>query len=152
MPSSHRGLSLARSALALAASLALWGCSDNASQSTNAGSAADAAPTATASPPTAPATGEAAVDAERLLNADAESGEWLMYGRTYDEQRFSPLDQINDSNIDQLGLAWYLDLPTNQNVETTPLMVDGVLYLTLPWSEVMAVDARTGQQLWHYDP
>jgi quinohemoprotein ethanol dehydrogenase len=150
MPSAPRGFLFTRSALALAAALALGACSDN---SGSGAAASDNGPTdSSAAPAASPALGTAAVSAERLLNADAERGQWLMYGRTYDEQRFSPLDQINDRNIDQLGLAWYLDLPTNQNVETTPLMVDGVLYLTLPWSEVMAVDARTGRQLWHYDP
>jgi len=94
----------------------------------------------------------ASVDQERLLNADADIGNWLTYGRTYQEQRFSPLDQINDNNIDQLGLAWSLELPTNQNVESTPLAIDGVLYLTLPWSRVVAVDGATGEQLWLYDP
>ncbi|MGV3590677.1 MAG: PQQ-dependent dehydrogenase, methanol/ethanol family [Gammaproteobacteria bacterium] len=94
----------------------------------------------------------AAVDAERLLNADSERGNWMSYGRTYDEKRFSPIDQINDTNVAQLGLQWFVDLPTNQNVETTPLVIDGVMYLTLPWSEVMALDAKTGAQLWHYDP
>ncbi len=63
-----------------------------------------------------------------------------------------PLKKINDGNVDKLGLAFYVDLPTNQNVETTPLMVDGVLYITLPWSMVMAVDAKTGKQLWLHDP
>lgn len=94
----------------------------------------------------------ASVDQDRLLNADADIGNWLTYGRTYQEQRFSPLDQINDKNIDQLGLAWSLELPTNQNVESTPLAIDGVLYLTLPWSRVVAVDGATGEQLWLYDP
>ncbi len=94
----------------------------------------------------------ASVDQERLLNADSDIGNWLTYGRTYQEQRFSPLDQINDNNIDQLGLAWSLELPTNQNVESTPLAIDGVLYLTLPWSRVVAVDGATGEQLWLYDP
>jgi len=94
----------------------------------------------------------ARVDSERLLNAESEAGQWLTYGRGYSEQRFSPLDQINDGNIGQLGLAWYADLPTNQNVESTPLMVDGTLYLTLPWSRVVAFDAVTGEQRWLYDP
>jgi quinohemoprotein ethanol dehydrogenase len=97
-------------------------------------------------------TGPAAVNAERLLNADAERGNWMSYGRTYGEQRFSPLEQINDGNIDQLGLEWFVDLPTNQNVETTPLVIDGVMYLTLPWSKVMALDGKTGAELWQYDP
>ncbi len=94
----------------------------------------------------------AAVDAQRLLDADADRGNWLTYGRTYNEQRFSPLDRINADNVDELGLAWFVDLPTNQNVETTPLVIDGVMYLTLPWSEVMALDAKTGEMLWHHDP
>src|SRR5690606_19481347 len=126
MAASNRTSMLVRSSLALAASLALWGCSEDprpAAESAVTATAATAATSAAATP--ARAAGSADVDAERLLNADAERGQWLMYGRSYDEQRFSPLDQINDSNIDQLGLAWYLDLPTNQNVETTPLMVDG---------------------------
>lgn len=97
-------------------------------------------------------SGAANVDMERLLGADSERGQWLTYNRTYNEQRFSPLDQINDGNVDELGLAWFVDLPTNQNIETTPLMVDGVLYVTLPWSRVMALDAVTGEQLWFYDP
>jgi quinohemoprotein ethanol dehydrogenase len=92
------------------------------------------------------------VDQDRLLNANDENGQWLMYGRTYNEQRFSPLDQVNTENVNTLGLDWFVDLPTNQNIETTPLMVDGVLYVTLPWSQIMALDARTGEQLWFYDP
>ena len=94
----------------------------------------------------------ARVDMKRLLNADAEGGQWMSHSRTFNEQYFSPLDKINEKNIGNLGLAWFVDLPTNQNVETTPLMVDGVVYLTLPWSKVMALDARTGKQLWLYDP
>jgi quinohemoprotein ethanol dehydrogenase len=94
----------------------------------------------------------AKVDTKRLLNADQEPGQWMTHSRTYDEQYFSPLKKITDANVDKLGLAFYVDLPTNQNVETTPLMVDGVLYVTLPWSAVMAVDAKSGKQLWLYDP
>lgn len=94
----------------------------------------------------------AQVDMQRLLGADAEPGQWMTHSRTFDEQYFSPLAQINEDNIGELGLAWYVDLPTNQNVETTPLMIDGVLYVTLPWSMVMAVDAKTGKQLWLHDP
>jgi quinohemoprotein ethanol dehydrogenase len=98
------------------------------------------------------AASPAKVDAQRLLNADKESGQWLSHSRTYSEQYFSPLKRINDGNVDKLGLAWFVDLPTNQNIETTPLMIDGVLYITLPWSKVMAIDARTGKQLWLHDP
>lgn len=94
----------------------------------------------------------AEVDMQRLLKADGEAGQWLSHSRTYDEQFYSPLARINHGNVDQLGLAWFVDLPTNQNIETTPIMVDGVLYFTLPWSKVMAVDAKSGEQLWLHDP
>jgi len=92
------------------------------------------------------------VDMQRLLDADHEAGQWMSHSRTFNEQYFSPLKQIDENNVARLGLAWYVDLPTNQNVETTPLMVDGVVYVTLPWSKVMALDARTGKQLWLHDP
>jgi quinohemoprotein ethanol dehydrogenase len=94
----------------------------------------------------------AKVDMKRLLNADAERGQWLSHSRTFNEQYFSPLDRINEQNVGKLGLAWFVDFPTNQNIETTPLMIDGVVYLTLPWSKVMALDAKTGKQLWLHDP
>jgi PQQ-dependent dehydrogenase (methanol/ethanol family) len=94
----------------------------------------------------------AKVDMPRLLNADQEAGQWMSHSRTFNEQYFSPLKQIDEKNVGKLGLAWFVDLPTNQNVETTPLMVDGVLYVTLPWSKVMALDAKTGKQLWLHDP
>ena len=100
----------------------------------------------------AQAQSAAKVDMKRLQNANQEAGQWMTHSRTLDEQYFSPLKQINDGNVGQLGLAWFVDLPTNQNIETTPLMIDGALYLTLPWSKVLAVDAKTGKQLWLYDP
>jgi len=92
------------------------------------------------------------VDDERLANADAEPENWLAHGRTTDEQRFSPLKQINDSNIGELGLAWYVDLDTNRGQEATPLIVDGVMYSTSAWSKLQVVDAKTGQLKWQYDP
>jgi glucose dehydrogenase len=85
--------------------------------------------------PLAQAQSAARVDMKRLLNADAERGQWMSHGRTFDEQYFSPLDRIDERNVGKLGLAWFVDLPTNQNIETTPLMVDGVVYVTLPWSK-----------------
>ena len=78
------------------------------------------------------------------MAADAEPGQWLSYGRTYDEQRFSPLEQITRANVGQLGLAWYADLDIDRGQEATPLFVDGVLYVTTAWSNVFALDARTG--------
>ncbi|MFN3469517.1 MAG: PQQ-dependent dehydrogenase, methanol/ethanol family [Novosphingobium sp.] len=86
------------------------------------------------------------------LIAAAPEGEWLSYGRDYGEQRFSPLTQINDGNVGQLGLAWFHDLETARGQEATPLMHDGTLYISTAWSMVKAFDARTGQLKWAYDP
>lgn len=98
------------------------------------------------------AKGPAQVNAARLLNADREPQNWLTYGRTYNEQRFSPLKQISDQNAGHLGLAWYFDLDTHRGQEATPLVVDGVMYFTTAWSKVVALDAATGKLLWSYDP
>ena len=92
------------------------------------------------------------IDAKRVINADEAPGEWLSHGRTYSEQRFSPLDQINAENVSDLGLAWAADLPTRRGIETTPLMADGRLYATAAWGHVLAYDARSGELLWHFDP
>ncbi len=92
------------------------------------------------------------VNESRIINADREPGNWMTYGRTYDEQRFSPLNQINDHNVSQLGLAWYYDLDTNRGQEATPIVVDGVMYFTSAWSKVFALNAATGKLLWSYDP
>ncbi len=92
------------------------------------------------------------VDAARILNADATPGEWLTYGRTYDEQRHSPLSLINTDNVDQLGVAWTYDLATARGVEATPIVVDGTMYVTSAWSVVYALDAETGAEKWVYDP
>ena len=102
----------------------------------------------TASSPPTPA----AVTAERLVAADSEPGQWMSHGRTYDEQRFSPLDQISTANVKDLGLAWFADLDTNRGQEATPLVVDGVLYVSTAWSKVKAYNAATGEPLWAYDP
>jgi len=102
---------------------------------------------------TAAAKAPAAVDAARLTAANAEGGNWMSYGRTYDEQRFSPLKQITADNVSQLGLAWHYDLDTAHRAqESTPLVIDGVMYVTGAWSKVFALDARTGKELWRYDP
>ena len=94
----------------------------------------------------------ARVDTGRLTNTDKEPGNWLTYGRTYNEQRFSPLNQITDQNIHQLGLTWYFDLDTRRGQEATPLVVDGVMFFTTAWSKVVALDAATGALRWSYDP
>jgi len=92
------------------------------------------------------------VDARRIVNADQEPGNWMNHGRTYDEQRFSPLAKISDSNVDQLGVAWTYKLDIDRGVEATPIVVDGVMYTTGAGSIVYALDARTGKLLWKYDP
>jgi alcohol dehydrogenase (cytochrome c)/quinohemoprotein ethanol dehydrogenase len=86
------------------------------------------------------------------LIAATPIGEWLTHGRDYGEQRFSPLDAINQDNIGDLGLAWFADLETRRGQEATPLMHDGVLYVTEAWSLVKAFDAKTGELKWAYDP
>ncbi|HVO46304.1 MAG TPA: PQQ-dependent dehydrogenase, methanol/ethanol family [Steroidobacteraceae bacterium] len=92
------------------------------------------------------------VDDARLLAADREPQNWMINGRTYEEGHFSPLTQINDHNVTRLGLAWYLDVGSRIGTEATPLVVDGVLYTTSVWNIVHAIDARTGRELWRYDP
>jgi PQQ-dependent dehydrogenase (methanol/ethanol family) len=93
----------------------------------------------------------ALLDAARLV-APAD-GEWLSYGRTYDEQRFSPLAKVDAGNVAQLGLAWSYDLDTVHRVqESTPLVIDGVMYVTSAWSKVFALEARTGKEIWRFDP
>jgi PQQ-dependent dehydrogenase (methanol/ethanol family) len=92
------------------------------------------------------------IDDARLRAADAESGNWLMYGRTYDDHRFSPLNQINEQTVAKLGLAWSRELGTTRGLEATPLIENGVIYTSGSWSVVYAMDAKTGEVRWTYDP
>lgn len=93
----------------------------------------------------------AAVDDARIKTASA-SDEWLTYGGTYDEQRHSTLKQINTDTVSDLGVTWTYDLATNRGVESTPIVVDGVMYVTSAWSVVYALDAKTGEELWVHEP
>jgi quinohemoprotein ethanol dehydrogenase len=95
--------------------------------------------------------GPAAVNSERLIAADSEPEQWMSYGRTYSQQHFSPLTEINQDNVDELGLAWYADFNIARGQESTPLVVDGVIYVTTAWSNVRAFDAVTGEPLWEFD-
>ncbi len=90
------------------------------------------------------------VDRE-AIRAGAD-GDWPSHGRTYDEQRYSPLDRIDDGNIGRLGLAWFADLDTSRQQEATPLAIDGKLYISTAWSKARAYDAVTGRLLWAFDP
>jgi len=98
------------------------------------------------------ACGPAQVNERRISNADSEPGNWLSHGRTYGEERYSPLDAINTENVSQLGLAWSYELREPRGAEATPIVVDGVMYVTSAWSIVYALDAETGRELWVYDP
>src|SRR5205085_9648552 len=89
---------------------------------------------------------------EERIAADAVTGaNWLVNGRTNDSKHFSPLKQINSSNVANLGLAWYLDYDGLMGVVSVPIVVDGVTYASAPLSIVYAVDAATGTLLWIYD-
>jgi quinohemoprotein ethanol dehydrogenase len=101
---------------------------------------------------TAKATSSMNVSDARLVNAASEPQNWLSHGGTYKEQRYSTLNQINLDNVDKLGLAWFFDLDGTRGLEATPIVVDGVMYVTGTWSRIYALDAVTGQLLWKYDP
>jgi quinohemoprotein ethanol dehydrogenase len=102
-------------------------------------------------PDTRAATAQS-VDGKALLAAAENRADWLTHGRTYDEQRFAPLDQINTGNVRHLGLAWFADLDTARGQEATPLVIDGTIYITTAWSVVKAYDAVSGRLRWEYDP
>ncbi|MCW0183339.1 MAG: PQQ-dependent dehydrogenase, methanol/ethanol family [Zavarzinia sp.] len=102
--------------------------------------------------PPAQGGGAATVDGARIIDADKEPGNWLSTGRTYAEQRYSPLNAITTDNVKQLGLAWSYETGGNRGHHATPIVIDGTMYVTAPWSIVTALDARTGKALWTYDP
>jgi quinohemoprotein ethanol dehydrogenase len=92
------------------------------------------------------------VDDAALVQAAKSGEDWIMHGRDYSETRFSPLKQIDTSNASRLGLAWSYENGSQGVLESTPIEVNGVIYGTNTWSVVFAVDARTGKQLWKWDP
>lgn len=92
----------------------------------------------------------ASVTPERLLRAADDPNNWLMYGRDYSSQRFSPLASVTRENVDRLVPVWSFQTGVPDGLESTPLFVDGVIYLTTSWDHVFAIDARTGSELWHY--
>lgn len=89
---------------------------------------------------------------ELIINADQHPGEWLSHGRTYDEKRYSPLTQINRETVADLGLSWQYETGNKRGMEATPIVAEGVMYITTAWSRVVALDAKTGKLLWKYDP
>jgi quinohemoprotein ethanol dehydrogenase len=90
------------------------------------------------------------VTAETIIQADSSG--WLSHGRTYSEQRHSPLNEINTETVSNLGLLWSFDLGTSRGIEVTPIVHNGIMYVTSTWNIVYAIDARTGNQLWRFDP
>jgi alcohol dehydrogenase (cytochrome c)/quinohemoprotein ethanol dehydrogenase len=99
-----------------------------------------------------PTPAENGINSGDLIAAGDDHANWITHGRTYSEQRFSPLDQINAETVGDLGLAWYADMDTARGQEATPLVIDGRMYLTTAWSKVKAFDAATGEPLWDFDP
>ncbi|WP_333568712.1 PQQ-dependent dehydrogenase, methanol/ethanol family, partial [Sphingorhabdus sp.] len=92
------------------------------------------------------------IDTSRLDSAASETQNWLTYGGTYEEQRYSGLEEINAETASSLGLEWSHEFDTARGLEATPLVADGVIYTTTAWSKVHALDATTGKLLWKYDP
>ncbi|MEJ0024888.1 MAG: PQQ-dependent dehydrogenase, methanol/ethanol family [Rhizomicrobium sp.] len=142
--------------LAVFLALALCACGQGDKQKQ---ASAPAKPVAAAPAPAAdnadPASrlGDAAnVDGDRIVHADATPGDWLSHGRTYGEQRYSPLKDVNIDTVKQLGVAWEFRTNTVRGLESTPIVSDGIMFVTGSWSKVWALDAKTGRQLWFYDP
>jgi quinohemoprotein ethanol dehydrogenase len=92
------------------------------------------------------------VDAAFIATNAAKTSDWPTYGLDYAETRFSKLNQVHDGNVKDLGLVWSYDLESTRGIEGTPLVVDGVMYVTAAWSVVHAIDVRSGKRLWTYDP
>jgi alcohol dehydrogenase (cytochrome c) len=99
--------------------------------------------------PTVPLSAQ--VTPDRLVNAAREPQQWLTYSGGYDGARYSALDQINRANVQRLSLQWVFQTGVRGSHETTPLVVDGVMYLTTPQNHAFALDVRTGRPLWQYE-
>ncbi len=92
------------------------------------------------------------VDGAAIEANEKATRNWPSYGLDYAETRFSRLKQIDSGNVGKLGLVWSYDLESNRGVEATPVVIDGVMYVTASWSIVHAIDVRTGKRLWVFDP
>src|SRR6266850_6552418 len=93
-----------------------------------------------------------AVDGEAIRANAKTSNDWLSYGLDYSETRYSKLSQIDTESVKHLGLKWTYNLESLRGVEATPLIVDGIMYVSASWSVVHAIDVRTGKRIWTYDP
>ena len=92
------------------------------------------------------------IDTQRIINTDSEPNNWLSHGRNYEEQRYSILEDINKENINKLELAWSFDMNSTRALEATPIVDNGIMFLTSEWSIVYAINAETGKKIWSYDP
>ena len=92
------------------------------------------------------------IDGRRIIGADSEPENWMAHGRTYDEQRYSPLSEINDANVRDLGLAWSFETGDTRGLEASPIVIDGRIFTTGNWGVVHALDARSGKEIWRFDP
>lgn len=91
------------------------------------------------------------VEDKRLLAAGVDTANWITHGRDYSNQRFSPLKQITSSNVKRLVPRWIYQTGVSATFQATPIVVDGVMYLSMPYNHVAAIDARTGRELWRYE-
>src|SRR5262245_39068192 len=87
------------------------------------------------------------VDDQRLVEAGADRANWITYGRDYGNQRFSPLTQVDTGNVARLRPAWVYQSGVSSSFQATPIVVDGVMYVSLPFNHVVALDARSGREL-----
>ena len=95
-------------------------------------------------------TGSPLISSQDLLDGLKDGTRWLTYGGDYSSQRHSPLTQITPENVNQLAAQWTFQTGTTGSFQTTPLVVDGVLYVTGYNNNAWAVDARSGRQIWRY--
>ncbi|MGB5462324.1 MAG: PQQ-binding-like beta-propeller repeat protein, partial [Aureibaculum sp.] len=89
---------------------------------------------------------------DKAIADEEQVSDWLAYGRTHNERRFSPAQDINTNNVASLKVDWFMDLPYDVGLVSTPLVVDGVIYFTGTMNIVRAVNAVTGELLWTFDP
>ena len=91
------------------------------------------------------------IDDVRLKSADGDAADWLLPGRDYGDRRFSPIASIDRTTVKRLAPKWIYQTGYAATFQTSPLVADGVMYLTAPFSHVMAVDAATGREIWRYE-
>jgi glucose dehydrogenase len=88
---------------------------------------------------------------EQIMHAGGQSADWLVYGGNLANTRYVDNAEINSSNVGRLHLKWMFQTGVIGSFENTPIVEDGVMYVTSPYDHVFAIDARTGRQLWHYE-